>query len=230
MTACAPSPSTARACSTVRMPPPTRQGSGGADRARPAPRCLPRPRRRRGRSAAPGDTAQNFSIQPSRSSVSSASRSPCTSWTTRPPLRSMEGISMRGTVEPHGHACPRRNCLRSEHGVFREVEDRGRQRGVGAPGGEHVDEVLEGAGAARRDDRDLHGVCDAPRSTRSRSRSACRRGRSTSAGSRRRRGPRLRAPTRPRRGLPRRARSARRPRTRRPARFASMATTTAWLP
>ena len=42
--------------------------------------------------------------------------------------------------------------------VLREMEDRRRQRRVGAAAGEDVDEVLERAGAARRDHRDRHGA------------------------------------------------------------------------
>ena len=37
------------------------------------------------------------------------------------------------------------------------MEDRRRERGVGAAGGEDVDEVVEAAGAARRNHRDRHG-------------------------------------------------------------------------
>src|SRR5687768_7138312 len=42
----------------------------------------------------------NFAIQPSRSSDAIASFSPWTSWTTRPPWRSIEGISI--SVEHEG--------------------------------------------------------------------------------------------------------------------------------
>ena len=99
------------------------------------------------------------------------------------------------------------------HAGFRVVEDRRGERGVGAAGGEDVDEIIEAAGAARRDHRDRHGATTRRRSARSRSRPWCRRGRSRSAGSRRRRALRPRAPTRRRRGRRRSCRCARRPRT-----------------
>ena len=46
------------------------------------------------RSTAPEDSFENFSIQYSKSSKARRSFSPCTSCTMRPPIRSIDGISM----------------------------------------------------------------------------------------------------------------------------------------
>ena len=47
--------------------------------------------------------------------------------------------------------------MSASHAGFRVVKDRGGQGGVGPSVREDVDEVIEGAGAARRDDRNRHG-------------------------------------------------------------------------
>src|SRR5580765_2399461 len=46
--------------------------------------------------------------------------------------------------------------LQAADAGFGVVKDRGGERGVGAAGGEDLDEVVEAAGAARRDHRDRH--------------------------------------------------------------------------
>ena len=193
----------------------------------------------------------NRRTQRKTSSSRIASRSPCTSCTTAPPLKIDRGDQhqrLRRTAVNADLAARslgarradgviavrvrRTGCLSSErvHAGFRVVKDRRGERGVGAAGGEDVDEVVEPAGAARRDHRESTPRSRRPRSARSRSRSWCRRGRSRSAGSRRRRAPRPRAPTRRRRGRPPSGRCARRRRSRSPSCLASIATTTAWLP
>ena len=52
----------------------------------------------------------------------------------------------------------RKELLQLRDRVLGIVEDAGGQRRVGAAGGEHVEKVLERAGAARRDDRDRHRI------------------------------------------------------------------------
>ena len=78
------------------------------------------------------------SIQYSKSSKARRSFSPCTSWTMRPPSRSMEGISMGASRE-----CRRRK-FRFEGAGARdaEVEDAGGERGVGLAAREDIGEVL----------------------------------------------------------------------------------------
>ena len=163
-------------------------------------RCRPRPSPHRDRSAAPSGSPRSCRIQASMSLVSMASRSPWTSWTMRPPWRSMDGISMCSRVSTSRTGTPRgraRNC-------FELPRPRARRSGRSTPPaprrrGRSVktsDEVLERAGAAGRDHRDRHGGRNGGRQLAVEAGIACRRDRSRSAGSRRRRAPRPRAPTR----------------------------------
>ena len=228
MTACAPAPSTAARALDAADAAADAAGKPAADRGDDAPRCRLRPWRRRDRSAARAESARTSLIHGSGSGASIASFSPCTSWTTWPFWRSIEGISMS---EPDRNAVRRAGSrFRSATLVFGVVKDRRGQRRVGVAAREDVGEVVEAAGAARGDDRDVHGVGRPRRSSRSRSRPWCRRGPSTSAGSRRRRAIRPRAPTRPRRARRRPCRCARRRAKPSSRRLASMATMTAWLP
>src|SRR5262249_12966032 len=111
-------------------------------------------------------------------------RSPCTSWTTLPLRRSIEGMSMRNRLngysvirlcrsnranrvdrvnrstgfpgQAHRYAARVQMLFEIRDGVLRVMEDRGRQRRVGSSAGEHIDEVLERSGAAGGNHRDLH--------------------------------------------------------------------------
>src|SRR4051812_44610309 len=96
-------------------------------------------------------------IQPSKSSVATANRSPWTSWTMRPPCRSMEGMSIS---DPHRHVVLPEELLEIGHGVLAEVKDRCGQCGVRTAGREDVEKMIEGAGASRRDDGDIDRTGD----------------------------------------------------------------------
>ena len=76
-------------------------------------------------------------------------------------MRSIEGISMRRLPdESHRHAARRQKLLQVADGVLGEMKDRRGQRRIGAARCEDVGEVIRCAGAARRDDRNPHGVAD----------------------------------------------------------------------
>src|SRR5260221_12878818 len=81
-----------------------------------------------------------------------ASRSPCTSWTTAPPWRSMAGIStmLAGPLQSHRDAVMLQVLLERPDAGFGVVKDRCGERGIGRASREDVDEVVRGAGAARR--------------------------------------------------------------------------------
>jgi signal transduction histidine kinase len=93
MTAWAPASRTARARSTLRIPPPTRQGSRAQIDAASAS-LAPRPRAASRSMSWTRGNAENFRIHGSGSGAWMARRSPCTSWTTWPSWRSIDGISM----------------------------------------------------------------------------------------------------------------------------------------
>ena len=75
-----------------------------------------------------------------------------------------------GRYSRTGMPCARRCRFSSRHARFGVVKDRRGQRGVGVAAREDVGEVLERAGAARGDHRDVHRVGRPPPSSRSRSR------------------------------------------------------------
>ena len=83
ITACAPASSTARARSTERMPPPTRQGSRPQMSATMAA-LSPLPIAASRSISCTRGKRENFSIHGSASAALMASFSPCTSWTTLP--------------------------------------------------------------------------------------------------------------------------------------------------
>src|SRR3954469_23184364 len=169
------------------MPPPTRQDRA-AQTCATSTSLLPVPMAAsRSISCTFGKRAKR-STHLNRSGSSMASRSPCTSWTTLPFLRSMDGMSnvtlqapgsrllaLSGpgsptrpgvwSLEPaadssQSHRDPMAPQVRLEisDAVLGVVEDRGGERRVGASRGEHVHEVVEGTGAAGRDDGNRHGV------------------------------------------------------------------------
>ena len=111
-------------------------------------------------------------------------------------IRSAHGSSRTGTPRS------RRYSLGLRDGVPAEVEDRGHERGVGLALGDALEEMLEAAGAARGDDGHRHGLGHRPREGEVVAVLRCRRGPCSSGGSRPRREPRPRAPTR-RRPAPR---------------------------
>ena len=106
MTAVAPWPSTARARSMVRIPPPTRHASRGAiDRTSAS--LVPEPIAASRSMTCTRGKSWNFRTQPSMSSEAMAGRSPWMSCTTCPPFRSMEGISTsRPRSAPSGPSAP----------------------------------------------------------------------------------------------------------------------------
>src|SRR6185295_14196821 len=68
------------------------------------------------------------------------------------------GRSTGSAWEAHGNATVAQVTFEIGDWMLREMEDRGGERGVSAPGGEDLDEVGERAGAARRDDGDRDGA------------------------------------------------------------------------
>src|SRR4051812_29757002 len=152
----APPSSTARARSSERIPPPTRQGSCRQMPATIAPLSPSFFDASRSISCTFSKRAKR-AIQPSKSSVATASRSPWTSWTMRPPCRSIEGMSIS---DPYRHIVLPEELLEIGDGVLAEVKDRRRQCGIRAAGREDVEKVIEGAGAARRDDWDADRTGD----------------------------------------------------------------------
>src|SRR3989441_2004000 len=183
----------------VRMPPPTRQDSALAIR-RTSARLSPVPI---AASRSMTCTFGNFSKRHTHRNTSSsriASRSPCTSCTTAPPLRSMEGMSIRVESpsnhettkprkrettktrnqivrfheeakpfffvrscfrvwsQPHRDASVVKVALQRPHTRLRVMKDRRGEGGVGAAVREDLDEVVERAGAARRDHRNRYGA------------------------------------------------------------------------
>src|ERR1700722_4402172 len=168
MTRLAPASSNAWPSSAVFKPPPTWQGRRFAIisiKARLSPW-------RMAASRSINCTIGYFekrSIQYSKSSKASLSVSPCTSWTMRPPIKSIEGISI----------CSLYGCLKMSAGQAHadagaqqfgferagvgdaEVEDAGGEGGVGLAAhcavAEDLGEVGRGAGASRGDDGNLHG-------------------------------------------------------------------------
>src|SRR5215207_8739759 len=66
--------------------------------------------------------------------------------------------SLQADLDP-GCAHP---LLRLPHAVVPVVEDRGAEDGVGAALLDGVDEMVQGAGATRRDHRDVHGIGHRP--------------------------------------------------------------------
>ena len=149
-----PAASVVRARSTVRMPPPTRQGSAAQicatrRRCRPAPMAASRSisctfgKRGTVRIHASTSSSRGRASRPARAGRSG-----------RPGDRSKESACQ---VTAHRNApCREQVLLSSATRVLGVVEDRGRERGVGAAAREDVDEVLERAGAAGRDHRDGH--------------------------------------------------------------------------
>src|SRR5215470_11601006 len=152
----APAASTSRARSTVRMPPPTLQINSGAifrtiDRLSPAPIAASR---------SMTWTFGNRSKRRTHLKMSSsriARRSPCTSCTTAPFWRSIDGMSI---LEAHGNAGCAEVRLQVLHAGFGVVKDRRGESGVGAAGREHVCKVLECAGAAGCNHWNRHGARD----------------------------------------------------------------------
>ena len=189
----APIASVVRARSIVRMPPPTRHGSAAqilATSAAIVPLALGGieiDQLHLGIAREPRRPTRRRRLSPRR-----ASRPGRAGRSGRPGGRSKESAS-------DWNAPGEQVVLELGDGMLGKMEDRRRQRGVGFAPREDLGEVLERAGAARRDDRDATPPSTRPRSARSRSRRACRRDRSTSAAPRRRRGPRPPAPTRPHR-------------------------------
>ena len=151
-----------------------RSASRRASSARAAAPGSPPPRRPRGAGGAPCPRAQAAPDPlPHR-----AARAPPLAWPGRlpspPPRLRGAGQDQRADAQPLPHARAAlsvrrgRRCRRRRGAPWpraREravVEDRRRQRGVGA-GVQRVGEVLERAGAARRDDRHADGLGDRAR-------------------------------------------------------------------
>src|ERR1700694_5778654 len=75
-----------------------------------------------------------------------------------PSIRALCSSSRRraGSSQSYRYAALLKMMFECANARFRIVKNRGCERGVGAACGEHVDEVAEGAGPARRDHRNGH--------------------------------------------------------------------------
>src|SRR5215471_8342310 len=152
----APAARTSRARSTVRMPPPTWHDRAGAICLTIA-RLSPRPIAASRSITCTFGNRSNFRTHLKMSSSRIARRSPCTSCTTAPFWRSIDGMSI---LEAHGNAGCAEVRLQVLHAGFSIVKDRRGERCVGAAGREHVCKMLECAGAAGRNHWNRHGARD----------------------------------------------------------------------
>src|ERR1035437_817473 len=155
MTCVAPASSSSWARATVRTPPPTRHDSRPAS-CRTSARFSPVPIAASRSMTCTFGKRSNRRTHRKTSSSRIARRSPCTSCTTPSFWRSMEGISTASTPGPDRNAVRGEVTLQRAHARLRVVKDGRGEGGVSAPRREHVDEVLQPTGAARRDDRNRH--------------------------------------------------------------------------
>ena len=187
MTRRAPFASNARARSGVRTPPPIWHGSAAAIRCSKSS-FDPRPAAASRSINCTSGYPENFAIQPSTSSLSTTVRSPCWSWTMWPFMRSIEGMSIGATSRAASARRVRRETssdrapsARRSGRSTRPARHRRARRGTrrrNAPAPPAPPEAITGIGTAS---------LTAAVSSQSKPLPWCRRDRSTSAESRRRR-------------------------------------------
>src|SRR5215813_953974 len=143
----------------LRMPPPMRQGSRLQIAAAMAT-LLPSPLAASRSISWTRGKRENRVIQTSGSAASIASFSPCTSWTMRPPCKSIDGINMGQALEADRDLSVAEVSLQLADARVGVVKDRRGQCRVGVAAREYVRKVIEPTRAAGRDDWDVDGVGD----------------------------------------------------------------------